>query len=167
VRRVRLAVVLAALTAANLAFQQRREAGDPQRPSHLEVGDTLSVGATANSGQERGQRCEVWIGFHSSCPFCAEAALRERLRDPLPTVWVASSDDLGASRYSELVHPSSRVVISDHLYRELRVQAVPAAILVDAGAVVRHVWTYRGDEDPTGLQMRCTTRGVAGWRAEG
>lgn len=69
--------------------------------------------------------------------------------------WVGTESDAGASAYRDLVGERSRVTISDTFYSQLRVEAVPAAILVDGKGHVRSTWPYRGDEDVNALRARC------------
>lgn len=144
----RIIPVLVLLTAANAAVSQSRANPEPHPVTSLSVADHIA-GLPSTS-------CTVYVGFRSDCPFCGRAADTEALGGGSPMIhWVGTEADPGAAAYPDLVGEQSRVIISDALYWRLRVEAVPAAILVDGEGHVRSTWTYRGDEDMDALRARC------------
>lgn len=143
---------LVGLTVANLGLSLLGGGPEPIVALDVEPGDTMpSVKADQSP-------CRVLVAFQSTCPFCALAAERERkLAEILPTTWVGSTLDDGASDYARRVHPDATVEISDNLYAELRVRAVPAAVLVDQDGVVRQAWPYQGTDDAESLAEKCVS----------
>ena len=133
---------LIGLTFLNATVTWRASGTTPTRVSVLEVGDSLP------ELRLREAPCQVVVAFLSTCPFCGAAAQRERRSGGaiMPTTWVAPADDLRARTYREKIHPDSELIVSDSVYSLMRIEAVPAGIVVDADGIVRRVGAYRGDK---------------------
>jgi len=150
-RRFHLIAAMGALTLGNAWWSTRSGPTVLLHATDLRVGDRVEALAASD------KRCAVVVAFRSDCPFCARAADRERSRSAtLPTTWLAPSDDHGAAGYAEQVHPDSRVTISDAAFASMKVEAVPAAVLVDSDGWIKRAWPYRGDEDVPALIKACT-----------
>lgn len=167
-RGLTLTVTLTALTVANAVHAIRST-----RQSLITVVSTLSVGDTLHAFDAdlhladsmhhvlwpaEQKRCQLLVAFSSSCPFCKQAALREKTNESismLPVTWVGNSLDLGIRSFVQSVRPSTTVVESDSAWTMMGIKAVPTAVLTDKAGVVRRVFTYRGDESGYGLLREC------------
>lgn len=145
--------VLAAMvvfTAGNAVWSGRTRAVEPLYATLLRTGDH------APELLLREAPCQVVVAFRSDCPFCTAAAEREQQRDSIvATTWVSTTDDVGAPGYDARVHPESRVDISDARYASMKVEAVPAAVLIDSNGWIKRAWPYRGDEEVAALLRAC------------
>lgn len=102
--------------------------------------------------------CALYVVFTSACPYSREAAQFEALSDEenrMPVTWLSMSADSSEAAFGELLRPDSRLILRSDTKRKLKIQAVPAAFLVDASNVVRSVWVYQGDERHGELRERC------------
>lgn len=125
-------------------------------PEERRYATLLEVGDQMPELRARDEACQVVVAFRSDCPFCTAAAERERNRDVVvPTTWIAPDDDFGAVGYDAHVHTESIVDISDTRYASMKVEAVPAAVLIDSDGWIKRAWPYRGDEDVAALLRAC------------
>lgn len=147
-----LIATLVLLTGLHLAVagKRRQDVAEATRVSTL----AINVRLPAFSRREAG--CRVYVAFHSTCPFCRDAAAKEASHPQyLPTTWIAAPDDVDWRSYVPRVHSQSVVVLDPDLYSLLEVRAVPAGFLVDEGGVVRWVWPYQGSETAAFLLEKC------------
>jgi hypothetical protein len=109
--------------------------------------------------------CRIVISFSPDCPFCKRAAEREeasgRTGGYASSTWVTGEPRESLAAFNGSLPEGATPLLDPALYRSLRVRAVPGLYLFDQDARLRWVGPYRGDEDSSLLETRCTA-GSAG-----
>jgi len=162
-KNAKLYLLVAGLTAANIGFRflpsDEGKIGIPV--SHLEPGDRVEsvelnqLLATATDPSQ----CRMIVAFNPDCPFCEQAAQRERLAsrsgayaEPL---WVTDEVKPRLSTFVEFFAPGSHHAVAPEAFKALDVEAVPALFLLDGEGTLEWVGAYRGDESTEVLAARC------------
>lgn len=159
--------IMIGLTCANLAFHAvRADEREDHIPVGLEVGDALpslnlrrlGFPPDSISNPELPSGCRLLVAFSISCPYCEIAAVREidrSVADRLPIVYISKTDGKRMREFMTSLGSPVEVWYGDDAFRKLRVEAVPAAILVSSDNVVKKAFGYLGDEDHTKLREQC------------
>ena len=103
--------------------------------------------------------CRIIVVFSPACPHChsaKQAEARSTQLHRLPTTWLAAENDSATIAFGRGMHADSRLGFAASAKKKLRIQAVPAAFLVDPEDVVRNIWVYQGTEDHDDLRKNCT-----------
>lgn len=165
-RRGMFIAALVVFTGANAFVQARRAGGEPVNVTTFDVGDRIQnfevkeigPGPVAPRPLLASASCQLIVVFSPSCPYCHKAALEEQSdnqEDRLPTTWVTDESEIGHESFIELVHPESSVAIHPEALKRLKIQAVPAVILVGEDGVVLDHYAYSGTEDHEELRAQC------------
>ncbi len=161
--------LLVALTLLHVAFRAWARGGEAgTRLSLLQSGDTVpeltaTSLRTGRSVSLSSPECRVFVLFDSSCPYCEEAAERDRAveaglepgAERLSITWVADQEDSGAGRYVDALAAGHRLVRLDDS-DPFKVRAVPAAFLVHGSGVIQKIWRFTGEEEHHGLSLACS-----------
>lgn len=162
-KNAKLYLLVAGLTAANIGFRfLPSDGGKVGIPvSHLEPGDrveSVELDGLLPTPADPSQ-CRMVVAFNPDCPFCEEAAQRERLAsrsgayaEPL---WVTDEVKPRLTTFADFLSPGSRHAVAPEAFEALDVEAVPALYLLDEEGTVEWVGAYRGDESTEFLAARC------------
>ena len=148
---MKLFASLALISVVNLAWHVRPAPTAVLDPIEVTPGTPLApeLVASLDAG------CTMLVFFDPGCPFCERLAEahRERGGTPLTTRWV-TNDPLAGGRFGYLLPDDAGILISRDLFKELRVQAVPAAAWIRDGKVVA-TSSLRGTESDEALLAPC------------
>jgi thioredoxin-related protein len=158
-RRIIVPIVLV-LTAAHVAFRLSSEVeAQPMLVSTLEPGEMVSDPLLTDlTADLPAGSCLPVVAFNPDCPFCKQAADRERetLTEESRSARVWFTDEAWNTLPDFLSdHLAREVEISAELFETLHVHAVPALFLVDGKGELRWVGAYYGDESEEVLASRC------------
>jgi hypothetical protein len=142
--------------------------GSAMQVSEMRTGDTipeLSItivapsAGSARSLDDLAVPCRIIVAFEASCPYSVEAARSEAARKEgeltLPTLWVTEGSGAAVEELRSLLRASSIMAHDPTVLRALRIQAVPAALLIGSSGEVLKTWRYRGDESHDELRLAC------------
>lgn len=157
--------VLTVITLLHVGYRVTAPQGTPLMVSTFPLGSTPSQFTQFALASERpaaplssAAQCRIVVVFSPACPHCHSAAETEAATpqdDRLPTTWMTTRSDSFAVRFGARLHPDVQARYAPDVMTRLRVQAVPAAFLIDAGNVVRRIWVYQGDENHAELREQC------------
>jgi hypothetical protein len=102
--------------------------------------------------------CRIFVAYASACPYCRDAAYLEAASDEqnrMAVTWISMQADSTEGAFRQLLRPESHLLLASDTKAKLKIQAVPAAFLVDRNDIVREVWVYSGDESHVELRERC------------
>jgi hypothetical protein len=156
-----LFVALLVLTTTGHAVYRYAARQGPVLVSALSVGKPFPVLAEAplhdGAPLKRGE-CRIVVVFSLACAYCHAAAGMEAAAtgdDRLPVSWVSATSEPEEKAFASQLRRGTQLYLARDAKRKLKIQAVPAAFLVDEHDIIRRVWVYSGDEDHQELRAAC------------
>ena len=104
-----------------------------------------------------GEPCRLVVAVDPACPHC-RTAIRRRFgletKSAFPVTWLTKTKEYAFQEMRDSIRTEDRVVVQEEAFRNLKVEAVPAAFLATDGRIL-DVWPFRGSESDTELRKKC------------